>query len=157
MNVTIYKKILSDFQLEWEELNKTSNIILEYEQRHKEVLKRCCPPVRFSDCNCTNSTPRISQSKNGMASEDPLSQSTVCDEIHGDYYCCVTVANLTEDNEVYVVLYYPLYSGWYSPEYPFLFKKPNKAAWWAISRFKQDGLGNVWGQGNYPRFLSFDG
>jgi hypothetical protein len=24
-----------------------------------------------------------------------------------------------------------------------------------ISRFKQDGLGNVWGQDNYPQFLSF--
>jgi hypothetical protein len=54
-----------------------------------------------------------------------------------------------------VVLYYPLYSGWDFPEYPFLFKKPNKAACWAISRFKRDSLGNVWGQGNYPQFLSF--
>jgi hypothetical protein len=34
-------------------------------------------------------------------------------------------------------------------------KKPNKAACWAISRFKRDGLGNVWVQGNYPQFLSF--
>ncbi len=53
----------------------------------------------------------ISQSKNGMASEDPLSQSTVCDGIHGIYYCCVTFDNLTKDNEVYVVFFYPLYSG----------------------------------------------
>jgi hypothetical protein len=54
-----------------------------------------------------------------------------------------------------VVLYYPLYSRWDFPEYPFLFKEPNKAACWAISRFKQDGLGNAWGQGKYPQFLSF--
>jgi hypothetical protein len=87
------------------------NIILEYEQGCKGVLKRNCPPVCFSDCNCTNSIPWISQSKNGMASEYPLSQSSVCDGIHGNYYCCVTVDNVTEDNEVYVVLYYPLYSG----------------------------------------------
>ncbi len=116
MNVTMYKKVLSDFQLEWAELNKKSNIILECEKCHKGELKRCCPPARFSDCNCTNSTPQISQSNSGMASQDPLSQSTVCNGIHGNYYCCVTVDNLTEDNEVYVVLYYPLYSGWDFPE-----------------------------------------
>ncbi len=92
-----------------------------------------------------------------MASEDPLSQSTVCDGIHGDYYSCVTFDNLNEDNEVYVILYYPLYSGWDFPEYPFLFKKPNKAACWSMSRFKQDCLGNVWGQGKYLQFLSFVG
>ena len=119
------------------------------------MLKRSCPLVHFSDCNCTNSTPQISQSKNGTASEDPLSQSTVCNDIHGDYYSCVTFDNPTEDNEVYIVLYYPLYSGWDFPEYPFLFKKPNMVVCWAMSRFKQDGLGNVWGQGQYPQLLSF--
>ncbi len=31
MNVAIYKKLISDLQLEWEELNQKSNIILEYE------------------------------------------------------------------------------------------------------------------------------
>ncbi len=92
-----------------------------------------------------------------MASEDPLSQSTVCDGIHGDYYSCITFDNLTEDNQVYVILYYPLNSGWNFPEYPFLFKKPNKVACWAMSRLKWDGLGNVWGQDKYPRFLSFVG
>ncbi len=121
------------------------------------MLTRSCPPVCFSGCNRTNSTPWISQSKNGMVSEDPLSQSTVCNGIHGDYYSCVTFDNLTEDNEVYVILYYPLYSGWDFTEYWFLFKKPNKAACWAMSRFKRDGLGNVWGQGKYPQFLSFVG
>ncbi len=89
-----------------------------------------------------------------MVSEDSFSQSTVCNGIHGDYYFCVTFDNLTEDNEIYVVLYYPLYSGWDFPEYPFLFKKPNKAACWAMSRFKQDCLEKVWGQGNYPQFSS---
>ncbi len=112
--------------------SQVSNIILDYEQCHKGVLKRSCPPIHFSDYNRTHSTPRISQSKNGMASEDPLSQSTVCNGIHGDYYSCVTFDNLTEDNQVYAVLYYPLYSGWDFPEYPFLFKKPSKAACWPI-------------------------
>jgi hypothetical protein len=90
-----------------------------------------------------------------MASEDLLSQSTVCNGIHGYHYSCVTFDNLTEDNEVYVILYYPLYSRWDCPEYPFLFKKPNQAACWEMSRFKQDGFGNVWGQGKYLQFLSF--
>jgi hypothetical protein len=144
MNVAIYKMLLSDLQSEWEEINKKLDIILEYEQHRKGVLKQSCPPVYFSDCNRTNSSPWISQSKNGMASKDPLSQSTVCNDIHGDYFSCVTIVNLPEDNEVYVVLYYPLYSGWDFPKYPFLFKKPYKAACWAISRFKRDGLGNVW-------------
>jgi hypothetical protein len=66
-------------------------------------MKKSCPLVCFSDCNHTNSTPWILQSKNGMASEDQLSQSTVCYGIHGDYYSCVTFDNLTEDNEVYFV------------------------------------------------------
>jgi hypothetical protein len=51
-----------------------------------------------------------------MASKDPLSQSTGYNGIHGDYYSCVTFDNLTEDNEVYVVLYYPLYSEWDFPD-----------------------------------------
>jgi hypothetical protein len=55
------------------------------------------------------------------------------------------------------VLFYPLYSGWDFPEYPFLFKNPNQAACWAISSFKRDGLGNVWGQENYLPFLRFVG
>jgi hypothetical protein len=88
MNVAIYKKLISELQLEWEELNKKSNIILEYERRNKRVLKRSCPPVHFSDCNCTNSTAWISQSKNGF-------QSTVCNSIHGNHYSCVTFDNLT--------------------------------------------------------------
>ncbi len=47
MNVTIYKKLINDLQFEWEELNKKSNIILNYEQRHKGVLTRSCPPFHF--------------------------------------------------------------------------------------------------------------
>jgi hypothetical protein len=57
----------------------------------------------------------------------------------------------------YVTLYYPLYSGWEFPEYQFLFKEPSKATCWAISRFKRDGLGNVWGHIKYPPFLTYVG
>jgi hypothetical protein len=53
--------------------------------------------------------------------------------------------------------YFTHYSGWDFPEYPFLFHNPNHAACWAISRFKRDGFGNVWGQGKYPPFLRFVG
>ena len=56
----------------------------------KGSWKRSCPPVVISDCNQNLSTPWISESKNGLASEDPLSQSTVCNGIQGDYHYGVT-------------------------------------------------------------------
>ncbi len=40
--------------------------------------------------------------------------------------------------------YYPLYSSWTFPEYPFLFRKPTEATCWAMLRFKRDGLGSLW-------------
>ena len=92
-----------------------------------------------------------------MASEDPLSLSTVCNGSHGDNHSSLTRDNQTDEKDIDVMLFYPLYSGWDFPEYPFLFKNPNQAACWAISRFKQDGLGNVWGQGKYLPFLRFVG
>jgi hypothetical protein len=53
--------------------------------------------------------------------------------------------------------FYPLYSGWQFPTYPYFFKQPAHAACWAISRFKRDGLGNSWGADKYPSFLQFVG
>ncbi len=53
--------------------------------------------------------------------------------------------------------YYPLYSGWTFPEYPFLFCKPTEATCWAMSRFKRDGLGSLWEPLDYPVFLKFVG
>jgi hypothetical protein len=47
MNVTIYKKQFCDLQLEWKELNKKSNFILEYKQCHKGMLKRTYPLICF--------------------------------------------------------------------------------------------------------------
>jgi hypothetical protein len=70
----------------------------------KGSWKRSCPPVFISDCNQNLSTPWISESKNGLASEDPLSQSTVCNGIQGDYHYGVTSENQTE----HVSLYYPI-------------------------------------------------
>ncbi len=134
-----------------EELEQETNFIIEYDLRQKGLWKRSCPPVGFSDCNQNLSTPWISQSKNGLASKDPLSQYTVWDGIHGYHHYGVTLDNLTE----HVTLYYPLYSGWDFIVYPSLFKEPSKAACWAISRFKRDGLRNVWGHGKYPLFLTY--
>ena len=107
----------------------------------KGLWKRSCPPVVISDCNQNLSTPWISESKNGLASEDPLSQSTVCNGIQGDYHYGVTLENQAE-----LSLYTTQYSRWDFPEYPFLFKELSKATCWAISRFKRDGFWNVWGQ-----------
>ncbi len=158
MNVMATKKVLSDLKLEWEELDQKTNIILQYEWQYNGVLNISCPPVSLSDCNRNNdSTHGMSQSKNGMASEDPVSLSTVCNGIHGDYHSSLTSDNQMDENNIDVVLYYPLYSGWDFPEYLFLFKNPNQVACWAISRFKRDGLGNIWGQGKYPPFLRFVG
>ena len=70
----------------------------------KGSWKRSCPPVVISDCNRNLSTPWISESKNGLASEDPLSQSTVCNGIQGDYHYGVTSENQAE----HVSLYYPI-------------------------------------------------
>ena len=53
--------------------------------------------------------------------------------------------------------YYPLYSGWLFPKNPFIFSTPSQAASWTISRFKTNGLSNIWGPGMYPDFLRFVG
>ncbi len=112
MNVTATKKLLRDLQLEWEELDKKTNTILHYEQQYNGVLNISCPRVSLSDCIRSNdSTHGISQSKNGMASEDPLSLSTVWDGIHGDNHSSLTWDNQTDEKDIDVVLFYPLYSG----------------------------------------------
>ncbi len=50
MNVTASKKLLSDLQLEWEELDKKSNTILHYEWQYNGVLNISCPLVSLSNC-----------------------------------------------------------------------------------------------------------
>ncbi len=69
MNVMASKKLLSDLQLEWEELDKKANTILHYERQYNGVLNISCPPVSLSNCIQSNdSTHWISQSNFGMAS-----------------------------------------------------------------------------------------
>jgi hypothetical protein len=68
-----------------------------------------------------------------MASEDPLSLSTVCDGSHGDNHSSLARDNQMDEKDIDVVLFYPLYSGWDFPGYLFLFKNLNQAACWAIS------------------------
>jgi hypothetical protein len=54
-------------------------------------------------------------------------------------------------------LYYPLYSGWSFPPMPYFFLTPGEACSWALSRFKRDGLSNIWGKDVYPEFIQFVG
>jgi hypothetical protein len=98
MNVTAGKKLLSDLQLEWEELDKKTNTSLHYERQINGVLNISYPPVSLSNCIRSNdSTHWISQSNFGMASEDPLSLSTVCDQSHGDNHSSLTRDNQTDE------------------------------------------------------------
>ena len=55
------------------------------------------------------------------------------------------------------IVYYPLYSGWDLPEVPHLFKQPSEALSFALARFKQDGLSNIWGRDTYPPFVKHVG
>lgn len=67
------------------------------------------------------------------------------------------VRNWYVEEEGRGIFYYPLYSGWEFPKYPYFFNKPAHAACWAISRFKRDGLGICWGADMLPFFLKFVG
>ena len=52
-----------------------------------------------------------------------------------------------------ITFYYPLYNGYNFPDVSPVFRYPSHAAAWAISRFKRDGLSNIWGPDKYPDFL----
>jgi hypothetical protein len=68
------------------------------------------------------------QSNSGLASADPLSQSTVCNGFLCDMNFA-TLDKLTEEtllSSALEVMYYPLYSGWKFPELPFLFLCPTE-------------------------------
>jgi len=53
--------------------------------------------------------------------------------------------------------YYALYGGWAFPKTPYLFQTPLEACCWCISRFKRDGLSNIFGTNNFPEFLNYIG
>lgn len=53
--------------------------------------------------------------------------------------------------------FYPIYCGWSFREEPPIFLLPAQALTWQLSRFKKDGLSNIWGPGLYPDFLKFVG
>ena len=63
----------------------------------------------------------------------------------------------TFTSECRIKLYYPLYSGWSFPSMPHCFLTPGEACSWTLSRFKRDGLSNIWGDGVYPEFVQFVG
>ena len=53
--------------------------------------------------------------------------------------------------------YYPHYNGWDMLEDPLFFKLPSAALCWALSRFKKDGLSNIFGPDQYPHFMQYIG
>ena len=63
------------------------------------------------------------QSDSGLASADPPSISTVCNGFWGDMKCSSSF-KLAEVSWLLDDMYYPLYSGWKFPDFPFLFHKP---------------------------------
>ena len=61
------------------------------------------------------------------------------------------------EQQCHITFYYPLYNGFSFPDVPPVFRYPSHAAAWAISRFKRDGLSNIWEPDKYPDFLQFVG
>ncbi len=75
------------------------------------------------------------QSDCGLVSADPPSISTVCNGFAGDIKYSSSY-KLDEVSRLLDYMYYPLYSAWKFPEFPFLFHQPTVASCWAITRFK---------------------
>ena len=62
-----------------------------------------------------------------------------------------------QDDITFGKFYYALYGGWAFPKTPYLFQTPLEACCWCISRFKRDGLSNIFGINKFPQFLNFIG
>ncbi len=92
-----------------------------------------------------------------LAVTDPPSMFTGTNGILCDMKCVESYASAKVCLISPEMYYYPLYSGWTFPEFPFLFRKPTEATCWAMSRFKRDGLGSLWEPLDYPVFLKFVG
>ena len=60
-------------------------------------------------------------------------------------------------NIEFISLYYPIYDWWQFRPAPPLFNQPSHALAWSISRFKKDGLSNIWNCTNFPNFMHFMG
>ncbi len=81
----------------WNGKNLTRKQIpfLHYERQYNGVLNISCPPVSLSNCIRSNDgTHWISQSNFGMASEGPLSLSTVCNGSHGENHSRVILPTI---------------------------------------------------------------
>ncbi len=63
------------------------------------------------------------QSDTGLECADPPSISTVCNWFWADMKCSQSF-KLAEVSWLLDDMYYPLYSGWKFPDFPFLFHKP---------------------------------
>ena len=63
----------------------------------------------------------------------------------------------TSSKDTAAAMYFPHYNGWDMPEVPLFFKHPSFALCWALSRFKRDGLSNIFGTNKYPPFMQYIG
>jgi hypothetical protein len=81
-------------------------------------------------------------------------ESIVADQESGNH---LLSCNSMFTSDCRMKLYYPLYSGWSFPSMPHFFLMPDEACSWTLSRFKRDGLSNIWGDGVYPEFIQFVG
>ncbi len=65
--------------------------------------------------------------------------------------------NDTESNIEFVSLFYPIYDGWQFRPAPPLVNQQSHALAWSISRFKKDGLSDIWNHTNFPNFMHLVG
>ncbi len=95
--------------------------IQEYQQLQEGKL---LPTVDLIDCD-TISISQEYQSDCGLVSADPPSMFTGTNGILCDMKCVESYESAKVSLISPEMYYYPLYSGWTFPEYPFLFCKPS--------------------------------
>jgi hypothetical protein len=113
------------------------------------VREKSGPAARAKLCNL-----RQEVVNNPLACQDSISSkfSNKCNlrqEVVNNPLAC-------QDN-TFRKFYYALYGGWAFPKTPYLFQTPLEACCWCISRFKRDGLSNIFGINNFPEFLNYIG
>ena len=114
------------------------------------VREKSGPAARAKLCNL-----RQEVVNNPLACQDSISSkfSNKCNlrqEVVNNPLAC-------QDDNTFRKFYYALYGGWAFPKTPYLFQTPLEACCWCISRFKRDGLSNIFGINNFPEFLNYIG
>ena len=62
---------------------------------------------------------------------------------------------LPQPNGRHTTFFHHCYRGFHSNNTPILFLNTSEAPMWGITRFKRDGIANLWGPRNYPTFLHY--